>query len=162
MDESYIARMLFTYIARMLFTALLSCGSHCRDGWIITACYAGVPLLGRVAIYSFVKLWVPAGTWANHAAFGRLSFLPTGGGGGGGRVGHVRRHFGILLVDSRFLGEGFSSPYSSSGMKMSLKKNWAGMDSFPFTDLLSLNILRQFLGTTHRFAHFFLRGLNVG
>ena len=36
----------------------------------------------------------------------------------------------------------------------------AGMDSFPFTDLLSLNILRQFLGPTHRFAHFFLRGLN--
>ena len=44
------------------------------------------------------------------------------GGGGGGRVGHVRRHFRILLVDSQFLGEGFSSPYSSSGMKMSLKK----------------------------------------
>ena len=33
------------------------------------------------------------------------------------------------------------------------------MDSFPFSDLLSLDILRQFLGPTHRFAHFFLRGL---
>ena len=37
----------------------------------------------------------------------------------------------------------------------------AGMDSFPFTDLLSLNILRQFLGPTHRFVHLFLRGLIV-
>ena len=27
-----------------------------------------------------------------------------GGGGGGGIVGHVRRHFRILSVDSRFLG----------------------------------------------------------
>ena len=65
-------------------------------------------------------------------------------------------------MDSRFLGEGFSSTYSSSRKKMSLKKNCAGMDSFPFTDLLSLNILRQFLGPMHRFAHFILRGLNVG
>ena len=40
----------------------------------------------------------------------------------------------------------FSSPYSSLGMKMSLKKNWAGMDSFPFTDLLGLSVLRRFLG----------------
>ena len=30
-------------------------------------------------------------------------------------------------MDSRFLGQGFSSSYSSSGMKMSLKKDWAGM-----------------------------------
>ena len=63
-------------------------------------------------------------------------------GGGGGGVGHVCRHFRIFFVDSQFLGRVFKS-ISSSGMKIALK-NWAGIDSFPFTDLLSLNILRQF------------------
>ena len=33
------------------------------------------------------------------------------------------------------------------------------MDSFPFDDVLSLNILRQFWGPMHRFTHFYLRGL---
>ena len=47
----------------------------------------------------------------------------------GGMVGHVRRHFRILFVDSRFLGVVFKS-YSSSGMKMALQ-NLTGMDSFP-------------------------------
>ena len=70
---------------------ILSEESYCQD---------------RFAIYSFAKLWVSAGTRANHAAIGRLSFLPTGG-GGGERVGHVRRHFWILLVDSRFSWGGF-------------------------------------------------------
>ena len=40
-----------------------------------------------------------------------------------------------------------------------LPEGIVGMDFFPFTDLLSLNILRQFLGPTHRFVHFFLGGL---
>ena len=35
MDES---SGMYTYIASMLFTALLSCGSHCWDGSLITAC----------------------------------------------------------------------------------------------------------------------------
>ena len=35
MDES---SGMCTYIASMLFTALLSCGSHCWDGCLITAC----------------------------------------------------------------------------------------------------------------------------
>ena len=96
----------------------------------------------RFAIYNFAKLWVPAGT--------KLIMQPLAGSllaSMGRIVGHVRRHFRILSVDSQFLeggGGGGSSPYSSLGMKMALK-NWAGMDSFPIhTDLLSLNILRQF------------------
>ena len=77
------------------------------------------PIAGTGANYSL--LWVTAGTRANHAAVGRERFLPTGG-GGGGKSWACPQTFRILLVDSRFLGEGFSSPYSSSGMKMSLKQ----------------------------------------
>ena len=59
----------------------------------------------------------------------------------------------------------FSHPPSPwlSWIEAMLQVLWAGMDSFPFTDLLSFkNILRQFLGPSHRFAHFFLRGLSAG
>ena len=50
----------------------------------------------------------------------------------GGMVGHVRRHFRTLFVDSRFLrggGGGFKSIFflgDENGLK-----NLAGMDSFP-------------------------------
>ena len=101
------------------YSLFLSWGSRCWD---------------RFAIYSVAKLWVPAGTRANHSAIGRIASCQHWGGGGGGIVGHVRRHFRILFVDSRFLeregGGGVLSPYPSSGMKMALK-NWTGMDSFP-------------------------------
>ena len=68
---------------------------------------------------------------------------------------------GYFLWIVSFLGGFFKSIFFLRDENV-FEKNWTGMDSFPFTDLLSLNILRQFLGPMHCFTHFLLRGLNVG
>ena len=75
-----------------------------------------------LVMYTFITI---STKWTNHEVYIHILLLAANG---QARYPitvislHVRRHFGILLVDSRFLGEGFSSPYSSLGMKMSLKK----------------------------------------
>ena len=78
----------------------------------------------RFAIYSFAKLWVPAGTGAYHAAVGRIASCQHRGNGWA-----RPQKFWNTFVDSQFFGR-VSNPYSSLGMKVALK-NWAGMDSFP-------------------------------
>ena len=83
------------------------------------------------------------------------------GGGGGEELGMSADISGYFLWIVGFLGRVFKSVFFL-GDENVFEKNWAGIDSFPFTDLLSLNILRQFLGPSHRFAHLFLKGLNVG
>ena len=59
------------------------------------------PLAGTVRQLQLAKQWVPAGTRANHAAIGRLSFLPAGGGGGGG--GGEGRKSGMSADSSKIL-----------------------------------------------------------
>ena len=61
----------------------------------------------------------------------------------GGIVGHVRRHLRILFVDSWFLGRVFKSIFFLVD-KNGFEKIGPEWIPFPFTDLLSLNILRQF------------------
>ena len=79
------------------------------------------------------KLWVQTGTRAYLAAVGSCQQ----GGNGWARPQTFRE----IFVDSQFLGG--VQVHISSGMKMA-SKNWAGMDSFPFTDIISFNIFRQF------------------
>ena len=105
------------------YSLFLSWGSRCWD---------------RFAIYSFAKLWVPAET--------RLIMQPLAGSllaSMGGTVGHVRRHFRVLFVDSRFLGRVFKSIFFL-GNENGFEKIGPEWIPFPFTHLLSLNILRQF------------------
>ena len=73
----------------------------------------------RFAIYSFAKLWVPAGT--------RQIMQPLAG----------------SLLASMVLGEGFQvhiHPRDEHGFEK-IGPEWI---TFPFTNLLSLNILRQY------------------
>ena len=67
-------------------------------------------MLGQVCYYSFAKLWVPAGTRANHAAVGRFLLLPAWG----EELGTSADISEYFFVDSWFLGGGGggSSPYS--------------------------------------------------
>ena len=69
------------------------------------------------AIYSFAKLWVPAGTKDNHAAVGRFRFL-TAWGEELGMSADISEYFLWILG---FLGRVFKSIFFL-GMKMYLKK----------------------------------------
>ena len=160
---------MYTYIA--INSLLLSWGSYHWNKFAITK--LGVPLLEQVAsyslflswgsrcwdrfaIYSFAKLWFPAGT--------RLIMQPLAGsllvsmGQWLGTSADISEYF--LRIVCSLWGGGASSPYSSLGMKMAFK-NWAGMDSFPIHRLTQFKYSQAVLGPTHCFAKFLPEGINA-
>ena len=115
---------MYTYIA--INSLLLSWGSYCWDRFasyrllLSWGSFAGTGLL----FTAFAKLLVPARTTLIMQPLSGFSSCQHEG-----MVGHVRRHFRILFVDSRFLGEVFKSKFFL-GNETGLEKN--GPEWIPF------------------------------